>query len=392
LRAMSLIISILYFSLFYTDVSMAKDKNFVREYRYQASEIDSKVSCRTNALQQVKRLLLEELGTYLESLTEVKNLQVTKDQIIIYTAGITQTKIVDEKWDGVEYWLKAELKSDPEEITEFIRKFEKERDKQVELRAIQKTLENKILENNMLKQKLEEIKPDGQKDNQKHVQYNNNIKKINAIELYMKAWGVYEREKYDESIGYAKEALTLYPNYANPYALINAAYTMLGQFDLSTEYARKTLSVDFDRKDPHMYVLRGFAYQRLKNYTLAINEYSKAIELNPKSSQALSLKGFCLSRKRKFKHALENTNAALAIDPDNYKVYISRGHIYSKMKKWKKAIKDYERAIELNNESGLAFFHLSIAHMRNGNKNKFIQYCNKSCNLNFKKACKLCVY
>lgn len=262
LRATTLIISILYFSLFYPDVVIAKDKIFVREYRYQASEIDSKVSSRTNALQQVKRLLLEETGTYLESFTEVKNLQVTKDKIIIYTAGITQTKIIEEKWNGEEYWLKAELKTDPEEIIEFIRKFEKERDKQVELKEIQKKLENSILENNIIKQDLAEIKPDGQKYNQKHIQYNNNIKRINAIELYMKAWGVYEREKYDESIRYAKEALTLYPNYANPYALINAAYTMLGQFDLSTEYARKTLSVEFDRKDPHMYVLRGFSYQR----------------------------------------------------------------------------------------------------------------------------------
>ena len=76
LRAAILIISILYFGLFCADVSIAKDKVFVREYKYQASEIDSKVSCRTNALQQVKRLLLDELGTYLESHTEISNLKV----------------------------------------------------------------------------------------------------------------------------------------------------------------------------------------------------------------------------------------------------------------------------------------------------------------------------
>jgi hypothetical protein len=41
---------------------MASDVTYQREYSYQASESDSKISCRTIALEQVKRLLLEELG------------------------------------------------------------------------------------------------------------------------------------------------------------------------------------------------------------------------------------------------------------------------------------------------------------------------------------------
>ena len=52
-------------------------KTFIKEYTYQASENDSKVSCRAIALEQVKRLLLEELASYLESHTEVSNFQLT---------------------------------------------------------------------------------------------------------------------------------------------------------------------------------------------------------------------------------------------------------------------------------------------------------------------------
>lgn len=76
---------------------------FIKEYTYQASELDSKISCRTIALEQVKRLLLEEMGTYLESFTEVKNYHLSKDQIIIYTAGVVQLNIIEEKWDGKGY-------------------------------------------------------------------------------------------------------------------------------------------------------------------------------------------------------------------------------------------------------------------------------------------------
>ena len=50
----------------------AETKVFIEEYTYQASEADSKILSRAIAFEQVKRLLLEKLGTYLESETEVK--------------------------------------------------------------------------------------------------------------------------------------------------------------------------------------------------------------------------------------------------------------------------------------------------------------------------------
>ena len=68
------------------------------------------------ALEQVKRLLLEKLGTYLESETEVKNLQLTKDQIVILTAGIVRTEIIEERWDGKTYYLKAKITADPKDV------------------------------------------------------------------------------------------------------------------------------------------------------------------------------------------------------------------------------------------------------------------------------------
>ena len=62
-------------------------------------------------------LLLEELGTYLESNTEVKNFTLTRDKITIITAGIVRTIILDEKWDKKTYYLKAKITADPEDVT-----------------------------------------------------------------------------------------------------------------------------------------------------------------------------------------------------------------------------------------------------------------------------------
>ncbi len=55
--------------------AMAEMKTFLKEYSYQANEFESKILCRTIALEQVKRLFLEELGTCLEGYTDGKNFQ-----------------------------------------------------------------------------------------------------------------------------------------------------------------------------------------------------------------------------------------------------------------------------------------------------------------------------
>ena len=122
-----LIILLLATSLF------AKEKTFVREYTYQASEYDSKVTSRANALEQVKRLLLEEVSVFIisevdwtQKETVIDGKYTMKDvyeqNIKSITAGVTETKIIDEKWNGETYWLKAEITLDTDDIKDKINK------------------------------------------------------------------------------------------------------------------------------------------------------------------------------------------------------------------------------------------------------------------------------
>ena len=62
------------FLLFFPHLIAAETKTFIKEYTYQASQDDSTSSSRVTAMRELKRLLLDELGTYLESVTEVKNI------------------------------------------------------------------------------------------------------------------------------------------------------------------------------------------------------------------------------------------------------------------------------------------------------------------------------
>ena len=118
--------------------SLAELVTFQRDYSYQASEADSKLSSRAISLEQVKRLLLEEVGTYLESETEVKNFQLTKDQIVVLTAGIVRTEIIEEKWDGKVYYLKAIIAADPRGVAKSMDRLRKDRQKVKDLEETRK--------------------------------------------------------------------------------------------------------------------------------------------------------------------------------------------------------------------------------------------------------------
>lgn len=104
----------------------AQEKVFIKDYFYQASENDSKVSSRQKALIEVKTQILEEIGTYIESYVNYTVESDTKDvsksffgkEIKQITAGRLEVKVLEENWNGVEYYVKAQVFVDPDEILE----------------------------------------------------------------------------------------------------------------------------------------------------------------------------------------------------------------------------------------------------------------------------------
>lgn len=106
--------------LLQSNIATAAVQTYVREYTYQASEADSKLSARAIALQEVKRILLSELGTHVSSLVQMKTssdgTRLSTEEIETLSAGVVHVDILSEKWDGVTYVLKAQIKADPEDV------------------------------------------------------------------------------------------------------------------------------------------------------------------------------------------------------------------------------------------------------------------------------------
>ena len=81
---------------------------------------DSKIDARRIAVQEAKRKALELAGTYVESLTVVRNYQLTKEEIKAYTAGIVETEIIADEMRGTaqhpEIYIKTRCKIDTDTI------------------------------------------------------------------------------------------------------------------------------------------------------------------------------------------------------------------------------------------------------------------------------------
>lgn len=107
-----------------TKGNKAKSITFIRDYTYNASENDSKVSARRAALEQLQKAAIEEVGVHIQS-SVVNHETVTQGELKremqlnfkTFSQALTKTKILDEKWNGETYYIKAEIEVDPNGIT-----------------------------------------------------------------------------------------------------------------------------------------------------------------------------------------------------------------------------------------------------------------------------------
>ena len=431
--------------------AFAEVKIFEKEYTYQASEIDSKVTSRAIAVEQVKRLVLEELGTYLMAETEVRDFQITKDRVVMLTAGIVQTEILNEKWDGERYYLKARIKADPNEVAASLDALRKDAQKSKELEDVQKKADEALKEIEKLKSEIEAVKADKNKQKEyaktadrlsaadwfkKGYQYALDKEYDKAIEAFTSAIAldpndavaynnrgvVYGRDKgqYDRAIEDYNKAIQLDPNLASAYNSRGYAYNNKGQHDRAIEDYNKAIQLDpnlaaaynnrgnaygskgqhdraiedfnkaiaLDPNDAAAYNNRGVAYKSKGQHDRAIEDFNKAIQLDPNDAVAYNNRGVVYDDKGQYDRAIEDYNKAIQLDPNYARAYISRGYAYNNKGQSDRAIEDYNKAIQLDPNDAAAYAVRGIAYYKKGNMGRAISDLQKACDMGFQLGCK----
>jgi tetratricopeptide (TPR) repeat protein len=365
--------------------SSAKTVTYVKEYTYQASEMDSKLSCRTIALEQVKRLLLEELGTYLISETAVKDFELTKDQISSLTAGIVMTVILDEKWDGKTYFLKAKITTETDELIKSINNVRRDQEQTRTWEEVRKKTEKVLQEIENLKKEIGK----GEVKKVSHERYAKAVNELSAMEWSKKGYALRYSSKghilgssaknNQEAMKAFDKAIELDPNYASAYAGRAAIYIWWGQYSKALKESEQAIKLDPNL--PWGFNLRGCAHTGLMNYQEAIQDFNKALELSPKYIWPYCNRSWTYFMLKDYQKALEDANKAIELDPEFSSAYVRRGRALTSLNNLQDAVQSFDKAIELDPTYSWSFYQRGFVFLKLGKNEQALEDLKKAASL-----------
>lgn len=251
----------------------ASGESFEEKYVYEAGESDSKLSCRAISLLEVKRLLLERIGTYIESHTEVKDLSLSRDEIISLTAGIVKTEIIEEQWDGRTYRLTAKIEADPSAVATSIEVLRKNQEQRTDVANIGSDNEKALERIAALKDELALMQENLIEVNR---DYERSSRLVSAWDKAEEGLSLIRRNQLREGVDALTQALAIDENY-NFYFHRGRAYAELERFQEAAVDFDRVLAITPEMKDA--YFLRGRCLLRLGDKVKGRQDIEKAAKM-----------------------------------------------------------------------------------------------------------------
>jgi len=164
----SVILTILLAAFLPINAARAEIKVIEADSTYVLGDNDSKVDARRIATQEAQRKALELAGTFVASLTQVKEYKLTKDEVTAYTAGIVETEIIKDEIRGTldhpEFYLKARCKVDTDALARQIDRYRENQELREQLEAAAREKESLRKERDAIQKQVAAEKDKGQAD------------------------------------------------------------------------------------------------------------------------------------------------------------------------------------------------------------------------------------
>jgi superkiller protein 3 len=327
-------------------VAYAQKKTFVRDYTYQASEVDSKVTARANATTQMRTTLLREIGEFLHS-ERISVSGAYSETIEAITAGIVDMKVIDEQWDGYTYYIKAEMTVDPKDLERRIAAVLNDKQKTKELEDARKRTLAAEAEAARLRKELEQTKNEQQRlALQKG--YQQSADALSAEEYFTRGENAYVNRLYELAIEYYQKTIEIDPNNAAAYSDMGDAYDELEDYRGAIRCYQKVIEID--PNNAYAYNNMGIAYYYLEDYRGAIRCYQKAIDIDPNDASIYNKMGIAYEGLKDYHEVIRCHQKAIAIDPNDAFAYSAMGDAYNKLGNTQERIKNYRKAAQLGDE------------------------------------------
>lgn len=189
-------------------------ETYIREYTYNALQADSKSSSRITAVDHVRTLLFEKIGSHIQQIIKISEdgsansyARVDVEAVI---ADLTKINILEEKWDGETYYLKAEIEADTQRVLDALKEYkennsEESRQQIIALKANEKALQKSRVKITRLRRDLEFQKTSSQ--NKKLLaEYIVELEKLSTEDMFAKGFEHNQHTEYNEAIYWYRKA------------------------------------------------------------------------------------------------------------------------------------------------------------------------------------------
>lgn len=348
---------------------------------------------RIAAVAKAKREALEMAGTYIESLTVVKNYQVDKDEILALAAGVLKAEVVSQEnyhtkdAFGIDVVVKVVV--DTSVLDDRVKKLLQDKTHLTQIKDTQKREKELLLRVAKLEEENRKLTAKKQSTQKLKNKFRQVSQGLTALDWFYKALSLWEKPHLasDEelkitdpikAIEYFNNAIKLQPDFVEAYIGRGSSYSDLGQYQQAIEDFNKAIRLKPDFADA--YGNRGLAYGRLGQQQRAIEDYNQVISLKPDYAVAYNNRGLAYSDLGEQQRAIKDFNKAISLKPD-FAGYYNRGLAYDRLGSIQQAIEGYTEAIRLKPDYAEAYNNRGIAYFNQGNKYLGCRDAQKACSL-----------
>ena len=341
---------------------------------------------RISGMAKAKREALEKAGTYIESLTVVKNSQVEKDEILALTAGVLKAEVVSQKNyasdDAFGIEIVVNVVVDTSVLEERVKKQLQDREHLTQLKDTQKREKELLQRVAKLEEENRNLSAKKQSTTQLKKEFQKASQGLTAADWVNKAYSLWDGEKITDpkkAIVYFNNSIKLQPDYVAVYILRGLVYNQIGQYQRAIDNYDEAIRLKPDIA--LAYSSRGDAYSRLGQHQRAIEDFNQAIRMQKDYARNYSGRGHVYAQLGQHQRAIEDYNKAVRLQPDYTIAYIARGHAYSALGQHQRAINDYNEAIRLKPDLALAYSSRGVHYSALGQHQRAIKDYNEAIRL-----------
>lgn len=292
------------------------------EGSYTMGDGETPIVAEFRALQQAKRMAVEQAGTYFESYSKTKNLDLTVDELQTLASALVEVDVLEKKrtvvGEGILFYIKIKATVTTDKADELVLRLKAKNqqpglDIVTQYKELQAHYDRLAKEMEALKQQINAAKTDEGKG---HVADEIAKQERRYLATVLSEEGFHQKDPV-AVIEYYTKAIKLDPSFLSAYFRRGGEYLLADQHENAIADFTNVLRLNptHNLKAPS-YVGRAAASMQLKRYDPAIADFTEAIALYPESeSKAL--------------------------------LFMARGKAFYYVKKYDQATPDFSEAIRL---------------------------------------------